>query len=251
MLRKSFFVLLSILALIAFIPTLVLLILDAYYLSLERVFRQSYDNFVEKLHKGVVKENDIYSSGKNYSSVSISILDDNGFIKGFTYGLIGMKNNSNSTIIVLPEYGYGELDEEEIFEMPRHYSFELIEERPKEELTKNYTIGETFKEQAWNVTVVNITNDTVIFEHSPKINTTFIFMGIPNEIYDINETHAIVEAQLEEGSLHLFEHPKTHQLTKGRVTVANETTIIIDFNHRLAGKTLYFDVWIRDIEKRQ
>jgi len=48
-------------ALIAFIPTLVLLILDAYYLSLERVFRQSYDNFVEKLHKGVVKENDIYS----------------------------------------------------------------------------------------------------------------------------------------------------------------------------------------------
>ena len=47
-------------ALIAFAPSTLFLILDTYYLALERAFRKSYDGFVEKLHMGKLALTDIY-----------------------------------------------------------------------------------------------------------------------------------------------------------------------------------------------
>ena len=47
-------------ALIALVPTGLLLLLDAYYLALERAFRKSYDNFVGKLHRGQPVHFDVY-----------------------------------------------------------------------------------------------------------------------------------------------------------------------------------------------
>ncbi len=46
--------------LLAFIPALLFLILDTYYLALERDFRDMYDAFVCKLHKGEVGLSDLY-----------------------------------------------------------------------------------------------------------------------------------------------------------------------------------------------
>jgi len=48
-------------ALIAVVPTLLFLVLDTYYLALERCFRQSYNNFIEKLHAGRVVAADLYA----------------------------------------------------------------------------------------------------------------------------------------------------------------------------------------------
>lgn len=48
-------------ALIALVPTLLFLVLDTYYLALERCFRQSYNNFIEKLHAGLVVAADLYA----------------------------------------------------------------------------------------------------------------------------------------------------------------------------------------------
>lgn len=48
-------------ALIAVIPTVLFLVLDAYYLALEKCFRQSYNAFIEKLHRGQVASADLYA----------------------------------------------------------------------------------------------------------------------------------------------------------------------------------------------
>lgn len=48
-------------ALIAGIPTLLFLVLDAYYLGLERSFRNSYNQFIEKIHIGNVSSMDLFS----------------------------------------------------------------------------------------------------------------------------------------------------------------------------------------------
>lgn len=48
-------------ALIASVPTLLFLVLDAYYLALERCFRASYNGFIEKLHAGRVGAADLYA----------------------------------------------------------------------------------------------------------------------------------------------------------------------------------------------
>ena len=47
-------------ALIALVPTVLFLVLDTYYLALERVFRRSYTKFVEKLHSGELASSDLY-----------------------------------------------------------------------------------------------------------------------------------------------------------------------------------------------
>lgn len=48
-------------ALIAVIPAVLFLILDSYYLALEKRFRQSYNEFIDKLHRGQVAPTDLYA----------------------------------------------------------------------------------------------------------------------------------------------------------------------------------------------
>lgn len=47
--------------LIALIPLVLFLILDTYYLALERAFRDSYNTFVRKLQSDLAQREDIYS----------------------------------------------------------------------------------------------------------------------------------------------------------------------------------------------
>ena len=47
--------------LIALVPTVLLYLLDVYYLVLERRFRKSYKAFVEKVHAGEVRALDLYA----------------------------------------------------------------------------------------------------------------------------------------------------------------------------------------------
>lgn len=46
--------------LLALIPAAMFLLLDTYYLALERNFRKSYEAFVERLHEGKLITNELY-----------------------------------------------------------------------------------------------------------------------------------------------------------------------------------------------
>ena len=46
---------------IAVFPTIVFAALDTYYLALEKGFRSSYNQFISKLHRRQLKEDDLYS----------------------------------------------------------------------------------------------------------------------------------------------------------------------------------------------
>lgn len=46
---------------IALLPNVVFAALDAYYLALEKAFRNSYNQFIRKLHNKQVTEEDLYS----------------------------------------------------------------------------------------------------------------------------------------------------------------------------------------------
>lgn len=48
-------------AFLAALPTLLFLHLDAYYLAMEKGFRNSYKGFVEKIHNEVLVPEDLYS----------------------------------------------------------------------------------------------------------------------------------------------------------------------------------------------
>lgn len=46
---------------IALFPTILFLILDAYYLALEKGFRERYNKFIDKLHSKEISPKDLYS----------------------------------------------------------------------------------------------------------------------------------------------------------------------------------------------
>lgn len=48
-------------ALIAFIPTFLFMALDAYYLAMEKGFRNAYNSFVKKIHETSLTAEDLYS----------------------------------------------------------------------------------------------------------------------------------------------------------------------------------------------
>lgn len=45
---------------ISLVPIVLFLLLDSYYLGLERLFRKGYNSFVEKLHSGTATIDDIF-----------------------------------------------------------------------------------------------------------------------------------------------------------------------------------------------
>jgi hypothetical protein len=47
-------------AFIALVPVLLFFVLDAYYLGLEKGFRESYSSFIQKLHDGRLRPEDLY-----------------------------------------------------------------------------------------------------------------------------------------------------------------------------------------------
>ena len=52
-------------------PTIAFLVLDTYYLTLERRFRNSYNDFVNKLHEGKLQGNELYAIKPSGSSIRI------------------------------------------------------------------------------------------------------------------------------------------------------------------------------------
>ncbi len=47
-------------AYIAIIPNILFLVLDTYYLALEKMFRISYNDFIKKLHENVIDFSDLF-----------------------------------------------------------------------------------------------------------------------------------------------------------------------------------------------
>ncbi len=59
---------------IAVIPAVLFFALDGYYLALERAFRESYNRFLDKLHRGSVETRDLYSVAPTGSILKHSLV---------------------------------------------------------------------------------------------------------------------------------------------------------------------------------
>ena len=79
------------LAWLAILPTVLFGALDTYYLALEKGFRQSYNDFVKKLHEGRISAEDLYSiepAGKTFGHQMAALKSFS--IWGFYSGLLGL-----------------------------------------------------------------------------------------------------------------------------------------------------------------
>lgn len=63
------------LAFIAFIPAIIFMALDCYYLMLEKGFRKTYTSSVKKLHEGKLESSDLYEvkpEGHHFGAAMVS-----------------------------------------------------------------------------------------------------------------------------------------------------------------------------------
>ncbi len=87
-------------ALIAAVPALLFLVLDAYYLALERCFRQSYNAFIEKVHSGKVVAADLYAVTPTGSLVATTIKSLGSFSIWPFYATLGVMIWLSACIVI-------------------------------------------------------------------------------------------------------------------------------------------------------
>lgn len=76
-------------AYIALLPAFVFAALDAYYLALEKAFRNSYNDFISKLHNKTLTEEDLYSVSPKGNMSSLQLASLKSFsVWGFYLSLI-------------------------------------------------------------------------------------------------------------------------------------------------------------------
>lgn len=74
---------------IALLPTIVFASLDAYYLALEKAFRNSYSRFISRLHKKQLTEEDLYSVTPVGDTFSLQVESYKSFsVWGFYISLV-------------------------------------------------------------------------------------------------------------------------------------------------------------------
>ncbi len=208
-------------------------------------------------------------------------------IRGFDEGVVGMKIGERKILTILPEKAYGIADPRRIRTLPvvqslpatdtfpRVFNISLNEfnttfgsERINDKVVRipgsnvdllilnttrvvtlsyNLSVGDKIyaSNLPWNQTVVKIDKKNITVKHNvEKGNVIQYFPGAPWNTTVVNISNESI-------TLRHNAIPDTMvKTTSGRVKVSfNETSIIIDGNNELAGKTLIFNVTLRAIGK--
>ncbi len=234
--------------------------------------------------ESVAKANNISTPGRDFKPLKFTV-GKGQVIKGFDEGVIGMKVGDSRTLEIPPEKGYGSVDPRAIQivpviqDMPVTRTFPKILEIPTDQfervfgpnhtvgdsvnypdtninltvkniasnvsLTFNLTVGYTISQSGapWNETVVKIDDKNITIKADVKKNDIIHFQGAPwnTTVIDVNDT----DITLKHNAV-----PDTEVRTMfGSMRIHfNETSIIMDQNPELAGKTLIFNVTLRSID---
>jgi FKBP-type peptidyl-prolyl cis-trans isomerase 2 len=211
-----------------------------------------------------------------------------GVIKGFDEGVVGMKVGESRTLTLTPDKAYGPINPGLIQAIPILYNesanvtFPKVFEVPKSQfeqifgtghktgdsvkypgrnfnltvlnigdnvnvsLSYNLSVGnEVVTEGApWNETVIKVDDKNITVRHDVKKNSTVQFQGAP-----WNTT--VIAVSNENITLRHNPIPDSQIRTMfGAVRVSfNKTSVIMDRNPELAGKTLIFNVTLVSINK--
>lgn len=238
-----------------------------------------FDTSVEK----VAKKNGLFIPGKTYNPLKITV-GKGDVIKGLDDGVVGMKVGQTKTLTIPPEEGYGPVYPElrraypviqveptiypRIVELPIERFNATYGENHKigdiitipgsninltvQNITANATLSYNFKVgdfiplpgAPWNLTVIKMDSKNFTVNYSVKKDDVIQFEGVPwnTTVVDVSNVNITL--------MHNPIPDTTIQGTFGPMKVSfNETSILLDQNPELAGKTLIFTVTVKSIDK--
>ena len=237
-----------------------------------------FDTSIEK----VAEENNIFMPGRKYEPLKLTV-GRGEVIPGFDEGVVGMSVGETKTLTIPPEQGYGPtnpeliraypviqvvpkkfpmvfeipLDEfeaafgkghkvEDIVTIPRtSINLTIVNITTNVSLSYNFKVGDQVPSGApWNETVVKIDDKNMTVNYSVKKNDVVQFRNVPwnTTVIDVNDDNITLRHNAIPDTIipSMF----------GQMKVSfNDTSIIMDQNHALAGKTLVFKVMLKSIDK--
>lgn len=238
--------------------------------------------------ESIAREYDLFTPDREYTPLNFSV-GKQEVIKGFSEGVVGMKVGETKTLRISPENGYGPISPLKISVYPTIQEIPTkmprIIEVPIEEfegtLGSGHKIGDiiTLPNTDINMTVMNITNNVSLsynFKVGDKIPSGFPWNVTVGSIdaKNITITHNVKKNETFQFQIDQFQKTPWNttvvNISSMNITLRhnaipdtviqsmfgppmkvhfNETSIIMDLNHELAGKTLIFNVTLRSINK--
>jgi len=228
----------------------------------------------------VAEKAGIYNPQKAYQPLNFTVGGEE-VLEGFDSGVIGMKVGETKTIVIPPEKGYGQIDLNLINIFPQVWEESLTTVFPKKVNITSEDYQATFQKMAKigdvvqqprtsiNLTIVDIRDTNVTLNYNLKMGDVFMVTGRPwnetvvkidaenitirhdakkNQTLPTTMPWNITVINISEKNMTLRNNPVPNTTIQTYFGVAkisfNETSIIFDFNHELAGKTLIFNVTV-------
>ncbi len=231
----------------------------------------------------VAREAGIYNALRGYDPLEFTV-GQGQMIKGFDEGVLGMKVGEKKKLTLIAADAYGEYDPKKIQAIPRvdviNRTFEinrtvsLPEAQFKQFFNDDPKVDKIYetKQTPWKYKAKELKDGVVILEAVVKKGETYTLPGTFWES-EVLEAGSIMKLQQNPktgqviptpfGNATLTVSPKMITINvspvKGAVIQGpfgqsavkdfNETSILLDLNHPLAGKTLIFDVEIVNISQ--
>lgn len=199
-------------------------------------------DIVKILYTGSLQNGSLFDSG-NYTFV----VGAGEVISGVEQAVIGMRIGEKKVVTVSPEQAYGYYDPNNALAVP------LTQEINKTANTTEELFRLTFEEHPfvnrlyrvkgmeWSVRVIDIQNQTVVYRHEPEDGMVFDLKDTVGNVYG-NSRVSVEGEKITITSSPVKGSVVTTVVGTGRVTEINETHMIMDFNHELAGETLIFEI---------
>lgn len=160
--------------------------------------------------------------------------------------LIGTAVGSEKVIVLSPEEAYGHRNQSLLLAIERVAVVPLVVDIPLEVfeagLGSSPVVNETVQLRYWSARVLNVSEDWVTLRNLAVNGTVVETAYAPAEV-TVNSTH--IRMELIPPKNVFYNTP----LGPAKVIAENQTTIVLDYNHPLAGKTLVFHVEVKNITK--
>ena len=188
---------------------------------------------------------DIFKLAERYEPLSLT-LGKGEVLPALEVGIAGMKIGETRKVTLNTEEGYGEWVPEKSATLPRTTVLPKLTVVSISDFTeatgREPELNETIPLNYWNVTIVDISGENMTLSHEP-VNNTIISTEYGSGHITLNDTHVVTRLTPETGEIAVTSYGL------GIITDVNETHFVIDYNHPLAGKTVVFEVTIKDILK--
>ena len=200
-----------------------------------------------------LKYHGTYENGTLFDEGTIEFTVGNGeIIRGLDYNVKGLKEGEEKR-----KHAYGEWSTENLEVINATYTinrwFDLTIDEAEERVSGDLKIGNTvtIKDNMWMSKITDLNRDfeEVRFEHVPIVNSTYynpLITWWPVRVLEIGDTKITLRHEPNIGSI-IRKRNENGAIIEGKVINADEESIVIDFNNRMAGKTLIFDVTVEEI----